>query len=71
VQRAHLEDLLLAEAQPKVPVFAVFEGVALLPLLAKLAAVPALFDVAVQLDAELVGVEVAPLVASTEALRSA
>ena len=57
VERAHLEDLLLAEAEPQVPVLLRVEVVAVLPLLAELPLVPALLDVAIELDAELVRVE--------------
>src|SRR5205085_309525 len=60
VERADLEDLLFAEAQAKVPVLLRLEVVALLPLLAELAAIPALFDVTKELDAELVRVEATP-----------
>src|SRR5262249_18869337 len=57
VERAHLEDLLLAQAEAEVPVLLRVQVVAVLPLLAELPAIPALLDVAKQLDAELVRIE--------------
>src|SRR4029453_1195609 len=57
VKLPDLEDLLASEPQPTVPGAARGHVLALVPLLAELPLVPALFDVAVQLDAQLVGVE--------------
>ena len=57
VERANLEELLPAEAGALVPVPAGLQVVALLPLLAEAAAVPAVLDVPEQLDAELVRVQ--------------
>ena len=57
VERAHLEDLFAPEPEPQIPVPLRVEVVALLPLAPELPLVPALLDVAVELDAELVRVE--------------
>src|SRR6516225_1183658 len=57
VDAADLEDLLLAQAKAFIPLALLVEVVALLPLLAELAGVPAVLDVAQQFDADLVGVE--------------
>ena len=58
---ADLEDLLPAQAEPLVPAPAGLVVVALFVFGAELSLVPALFDVAEQLDAELVGIEPAGL----------
>src|SRR5205814_5754802 len=57
VQLAHFEDLAAAEAEAAVPVAPRGHVVALFPFFAEAALVPAVLDVAVQLDAELVGVQ--------------
>src|ERR1700722_17019426 len=57
VELAPLEDLLTPEAQPLVPGPPLVEALALVPLAAEAPLVPALLDVAKQLDADLVGVE--------------
>src|SRR5262249_32575387 len=54
VEGAHLEDLLFSEPEPKIPVLLRLEVVALLPLFAELPFVPAVLDVPIKLDAELV-----------------
>ena len=60
VDAADLEDLLAAEAQALVPLLLLAEVVGLLVFLAELALVPAVFDVAEQLDADLVRIEIRP-----------
>ena len=57
VDAADLEDLLPAQAQLRVPVAAWRIVVALVVFLAEAAAVPAVLDVAIELDAELVGIQ--------------
>ena len=54
VEGAHLEELLAAHAEAHVPAPLGVEVVALLPFAAELPLVPAVLDVAVRLDAELV-----------------
>src|SRR6185312_10083302 len=57
VELAHLEDLLLAEPEAAIPALARRHVSALVPLFSELPLVPALFDVPVQFDAELVRIE--------------
>ena len=59
VDPPHLEDLLPAQAELAVPALLRLEVVAVVVLLAELPLVPAVLDVAEQLDAELVRVEAA------------
>src|SRR5262249_45845320 len=61
VDPAHLEDLLAAQAELLVPPAALLVVVAVLVLGAELPLVPALLDIAEELDAQLVGVEPARL----------
>ena len=64
VDPADLEDFLPAQARRRVSQFALGgQVVALVVFLAEAAAVPAVFDVAEQLDAELVGIQPVGLVA--------
>ena len=53
----HLEDFLAAQAEVLVPLAALVQVVAVVILLAELAGIPAVLDVAKKLDAELVGVD--------------
>jgi hypothetical protein len=64
VHAADLEDLLTALVQAGIPGAALLDRVALVVFLAEAALVPALLDVAEQLDADLVGIEPAGAVAS-------
>src|SRR5262249_12700906 len=57
VELAHLEDLLPPEPEPAVPALLDRHVLALVPLLAEPPLVPAVLDVAQELDAELVGIE--------------
>src|SRR5260370_18286255 len=57
IESAHFEDLFLPKTEAQVPILLRLEIITLFPLLAELAAVPALLDVAKQLDPELIGVE--------------
>src|SRR5262249_16755458 len=57
VELADLEDLAPPEAEPLVPVLARLQRVALVELFAEPPAVPAILDVAQELDAELVRIQ--------------
>ena len=60
VDLPHLEDLLPAQAELAVPAALGLEVVALVVVLAELALVPAVLDLAEELDADLVGVDAGP-----------
>src|SRR6185312_15113319 len=51
IEPAHFEDLLAPHAGAQIPVALLLHRVALVPFLAELALVPALLDVAIELDA--------------------